>query len=261
MKPQLNSIIIGFVSVLVLAIAAVLIIMSLPKDNMPVDSKLDVPVVSIPKALEAVPVASAPTPAEPSYDKPYNIVVKEPSDNNGTTVMANTYCGFTYELPAGWVTGGIVGGTVISSPEDQRKTAAYDKSHPDVEGDGTNFRSLYLSCEDDVSEYLQRFRYSGQNFASVAERATLADAFVSKAFHGGGEVIVNSIMEIGGKAAYEIVRTNESIDGRMLKNYSIVVELSRVLVIEIGETAYESLSSDARGIIDSLSFEPTANQR
>jgi hypothetical protein len=204
------------------------------------------------------PIASAPMATDPYAGGSYNMVVSEATVAGGAATMANTYCGFTYRLPAGWASGGIVGGTDLSSPADLRQAAAYDKAHPVIEGDGPVFATLFLSCENTVSEYLREMSAMGGGYANAAGKATLADAFAVKAFHGKGEATMVNLREIGDKAAFEILRQDTDVTGRTNRNFSLVIERPRVLVIQMIGSDYAGLSPEARSILDSLKFTPAA---
>ncbi len=190
---------------------------------------------------------------------PYNELVSNTAD--GQTIK-NTQCDFTYKIPVGWSVGGLFGGSIILSPEDQRTNEEWDKAHQDLiqhqEGDtppGPDAKSLSIGCEDNIDAY-KKSMPGLVRFNDFENAQNLAEAIASSAFHATNtNLALVKTIKINGWDAYEIDRTNRGADGVRRTFYSIVLEKGKIYDFTLDFTEYDKLSPAVKQIIQSISFE------
>jgi hypothetical protein len=176
--------------------------------------------------------------------------------------IRNESCGFTLKIPSNWSAEGYLGESKIVSPEDARTNEEWANAHQDLiqnaQGDaplGPDARSLYISCQYDVSGYLGLFATSPY-YKDFADAQTLADAFSSDAFKKeNSNLALLKTMEVDGRKEYEISWTVERPELGPNTTYMIVSGQEKVLDIEIGKTEYDNLSDTIKQIIGSITFE------
>ncbi len=205
------------------------------------------------------PAAPASSTSEAITVAPYNELVSNTAD--GQTIK-NTQCDFTFKIPPGWSVGGLFGGSIILSPEDQRTNEEWDKAHQDLiqhqEGDtplGPDAKSLSIGCEENIDAYKKSMpglvRYNDFENAQ-----NLAEAIASSAFHATDtNLALVKTIKINGWDAYEISRTNRGGDGVQRTFYDIVLEKGKIYDFTLDFTEYDILSPAAKQIIQSISFE------
>lgn len=199
---------------------------------------------------------------EPVIVAPYNELV---SSVGGKTIK-NTKCNLTFKIPADWSVGGLFGGTTILSPEDQHENEEWDKTHQDLiqneEGDaplGPDARSLSISCQNNIKNYLSRFSAS-LNYKVFENAKHLAEALATSAFHAkDSNVALLKTMKVGGWDAYEISWTVKMPDDTSNTTYEILVEKGDIYQIHLGQTEYSNLSDTVKDVINSISFEDSTH--
>lgn len=180
---------------------------------------------------------------------------------NDGQIIKNENCSLTFKIPKDWRVQGILGESKILSPEDEQTNEAWIRANQsslqDTEGEnpgGPDARSLYVSCQYGIDEYLHNFANSSPSLFKGAEH--LADIFNADAFQ---ETSLNprlvKIIKIGNQDAYEIAETGRAPNGTVLVNYTLVLEGKRVVEIQLGQKDYANLPVTTKQIVQSIELE------
>jgi len=182
------------------------------------------------------------------------------SDDDGK-VIKNTKCELIFKIPADWSVDGLFGGTKILSPADIRRNKEWNEAHEEelqnTEGEtnGLDGRSLSISCQDSVKNYLADFSMSPY-YKIFKNTKHLVDSFATDAFHAkDSNLALLKTIKIDGEAAYEISWTVDMPDGSSNTTYELLVEKNKVYQIHLGQTEYDNLSDEVKQIIQSITFE------
>lgn len=191
---------------------------------------------------------------------PYNVLVNKDVDISGRDTIKNSHCGFTFKIPTDWSVTGVLGESIVRSPQDQFINSEYAKSHPNQQEDGEaligpDARSVSMGCRDGVKTYIVDLSEL-KGHSGFADKNTLAEVFASDAFHSkNSNLALVKTLSIDGQIAYELSDTVKMPDGTFIKNYEIVTRKEdRVYEIGFGQIEYEKLSESVKQIINSISF-------
>jgi hypothetical protein len=154
------------------------------------------------------------------------------TDSTGSyRTIQNWECGATIHIPPDWSDHGLLGGSKILSPEDERINEEWANANQELfqnaEGDGPigpDARSLYISCQYNVVR---------EDLKSTSLKT----------------------IKINGRNAFEVADTGKMPDGTSVTNYKIILEGPKVMEIYLGQTEYDNLSETVKQIIQSISFE------
>jgi hypothetical protein len=216
-----------------------------------------------PFGLPTSPALQQPTAAQ--GDVP---VTKSKGANEGETVLfpgwqiaSNEGCGVSFSVPESWAVSGYLGESKIVSPEDKRLNDDWEQSHrvllANEKGDaplGPDVRSLYMSCQYGVKDYLGTFSLA-KNYKDFADKSSLAAAIGSGTTFTADDAnpALVRTMAVGGQMAYEIKYSVNVPGSGMITNYEFAVERGgKILEIQMGHNEYDSLSDTVKRIIGSI---------